>query len=64
MALPAWLDAFSTWLPTRRIVELAWAAVAGRPLQMEHWGLLAAYAVLFAGLALWGYRRDEGNRYS
>lgn len=63
-ALPGWLDAISTWLPTRRIVELAWAAVAGRPLQMEHWLLLAAYAVILAALALWGYRRDEGNRYS
>lgn len=63
-ALPPWLDAISIWLPTRRMVELAWSAVGGRPMLAEHWGMLAAYAVLFAALALWGYRRDEGNRYS
>jgi hypothetical protein len=35
----------------------------GQPTAVRHWLGLLAYAVGFAVLALWGYRRDEGTSY-
>jgi ABC-2 type transport system permease protein len=61
--LPGWADAVSPWLPTRLWGEATWAAVLGRSAPLEDWLGLAAWAVGFAALALWGYRRDEGTSY-
>ena len=40
---------------------MTWAAVLGQPSALGDWLGLLAYAVGFAVLALWGYRRDEGT---
>lgn len=61
--LPDALDGVSGALPTRRWGELVWAATgasAWSPLDVL---FLAAYAAAFGALALWGYRRDEGERF-
>jgi ABC-2 type transport system permease protein len=61
--LPGWTEAVSPYLPTRLWAEVTWAAVLGQPSALGDWLGLLAYAVGFAVLALWGYRRDEGTSY-
>jgi ABC-2 type transport system permease protein len=61
--LPSWTDAVSPHLPTRLWAELTWAAVQGQPTSLGDWLGLLAYALGFAVLALWGYRRDQGTSY-
>ena len=61
--LPSWTEAVSPYLPTRLWAEVTWAAVLGQPSALGDWLGLLAYAVSFAVLALWGYRRDEGTSY-
>jgi ABC-2 type transport system permease protein len=60
---PSWLQAFSTVLPSRGARELVvWASVGTDPsvLALLVFGL---WIVLTAGLAVWAYRRDEGQRF-
>jgi ABC-2 type transport system permease protein len=40
-----------------------WPAVLGTPWHVQHWLALFGFAALFAALAAWGYRRDEGQRF-
>ena len=61
--LPTWAKEVSPYLPTRLWGEVTWAAVQGRATSLSDWLGLLAYAVGFAALALWGYRRDEGTSY-
>jgi ABC-2 type transport system permease protein len=61
--LPSWAAEVSRYLPTRLWGELTWAAVQGQAASLGDWLGLAAYAVGFAVLAGWGYRRDEGASY-
>jgi ABC-2 type transport system permease protein len=61
--LPSWTTAISPYLPTRLWGEVTWAAVQGQPSALRHWLGLLGYAVGFAVLAVWGYRRDEGASY-
>jgi ABC-2 type transport system permease protein len=61
--LPSWAAEVSRYLPTRLWGELTWAAVQGQAASLSDWLGLAAYAVGFAVLAGWGYRRDEGTSY-
>ena len=61
--LPSWAAEVSRYLPTRLWGELTWAAVQGQAASLGDWLGLAAYAVGFAVLAAWGYRRDEGASY-
>ncbi len=61
--LPAALSGVSPLVPTRQFGELLWGAVEGRAWQPREVLLLAAWSILFAGLAVWGYRRDEGRRF-
>ncbi len=61
--LPAWTENISPYLPTRLWGELTWPAVLGETASLTPLLGLAAYAVLFAALAVWGYRRDEGIKY-
>jgi ABC-2 type transport system permease protein len=61
--LPDGLATISLALPTRQWAELLWAAADG------HWAssataALAAYTVVFAAIAAWAYRRDEGERFA
>jgi ABC-2 type transport system permease protein len=61
--LPGWASEVSRYLPTRLWAEVTWAAVQGQATSPGHWLGLTAYAVGFAVLAGWGYRRDEGASY-
>jgi ABC-2 type transport system permease protein len=61
--LPSWAEEVSPYLPTRMWGEVTWAAVQGQTASLGDWLGLLAYAVVFAVLALWGYRRDEGASY-
>jgi ABC-2 type transport system permease protein len=61
--LPSWAAEASPYLPTRLWGEVTWAAVQGQTSSLGDWLGLLAYAVGFAVLALWGYRRDEGASY-
>ena len=66
--LPSWTENISPYLPTRLWGEITWPAVLGDTASLTtspaDWLGLAGYAVLFAALAVWGYRRDEGTKYS
>lgn len=61
--LPSAVESFSPALPTRQWGEIVWAPALGHAWTVWPWLGLAAYAVAFAVLAAWGYRRDEGLRY-
>jgi ABC-2 type transport system permease protein len=61
--LPHSVAAISPYVPTRQWGDLLWAAVGGAPVRASHWLALAAYAAIFAAIAAWGYRRDEGQRF-
>jgi ABC-2 type transport system permease protein len=61
--LPSWAAEVSPYLPTRLWGEVTWAALQGQATSPQDWLGLLAYAVGFAALALWGYRRDEGASY-
>jgi ABC-2 type transport system permease protein len=61
--LPGWAAEVSPYLPTRLWGEVTWAAVQGQATSLGDWLGLAAWAVGFAVLALWGYRRDEDASY-
>ncbi len=55
--------AISPFTPTREYGELVWAAVLGQPWKPAPFIGLAAFAVVFAAVAVIGYRRDEGVKY-
>jgi ABC-2 type transport system permease protein len=60
--LPHAVAAASPYLPTRALADALLAGTAaGFP--AGAWLRLAAFAAIFAGLAAWGYRRDEGRRF-
>jgi ABC-2 type transport system permease protein len=61
--LPTWAREISPYLPTRVWGEVTWAAIQGQTASLWDWLGLLAYALGFAVLALWGYRRDEGADY-
>jgi ABC-2 type transport system permease protein len=61
--LPKYIAAVSPFLPTRAFGEIVWWAVLPVPFPTHYAFGLAGWAVLFAALALWGYRRDEGQRF-
>ncbi len=61
--LPGFVDRVSVVLPTRQFGELAWSAVLGLDWPLSAWLWVMGYTVVFGGLAVWGYRRDEGVSY-
>ena len=73
-SLPSWAQNISPYLPTRLWGNITWPAVLGdattqatsltTTASLTDWLGLAAYGVLFAALAVWGYRRDEGTKYA
>lgn len=62
--LPSGVAAVSPYLPTRSLADALTATVSGNPFSAGPWTVLAAFSALFAALAVWGYRRDEGRRFS
>jgi ABC-2 type transport system permease protein len=62
--LPEVVQRLSPFTPTRHWGEVVWPAVTGQPWHTQDFVWLAAFALVFGTLALWGYRRDEGQRFS
>lgn len=60
---PRWLDAISTFTPTRGVRELFVATTTGGPLDAKFVAVVLGWAVVFAALAVIAYRRDEGRRF-
>ncbi|MEJ5912983.1 ABC transporter permease [Pseudokineococcus sp. 1T1Z-3] len=60
---PSWLDALSTWLPTRAGRDLVVSAATGVDLPVTALPVLAGWVLLTAALAVLAYRRDEGRRF-
>jgi ABC-2 type transport system permease protein len=60
--LPPALAGVSPYLPTRALADALLGIVAGQ-IQVRPWLVLTGFAILFAALAAWGYRRDEGKRF-
>jgi ABC-2 type transport system permease protein len=61
--LPSSIAALSPLVPTRQFGNVLWGAAEGHLWRPHDWALLLAWGAIFAALALWGYRRDEGRRY-
>jgi ABC-2 type transport system permease protein len=61
--LPHLVAQVSPYLPTRRYAEVVWAPVLGQAWRVEDWLWLLGYTAAFGFLAIWGYRRDEGERF-
>lgn len=63
--LPHRVDVASQIVPTRSWMEVLDAIATGdHPLPLHHVGALVAWSGLFLALAWWGYRRDEGERFT
>ncbi|WP_166843779.1 ABC transporter permease [Isoptericola sp. BMS4] len=63
MMFPSWLDAISQATPTRAGRDLLVQALTGEPAYALAWPVLLGWTVVFAALAAWAYRRDEGRRF-
>ena len=61
--LPKVVAGVSPYLPTRLYMEVAWRAIQGTSWPLWQWAGLVAYSIVAGALAVWGYRRDEGERY-
>ena len=62
-AFPGWLDSMSQALPSRTGRDLLVQALTGAPAAATAVPVLLGWGVLFAVLAVWAYRRDEGRRF-
>jgi ABC-2 type transport system permease protein len=62
--LPAPISAISPYLPTRALSNALIAAVSGAQVPWRPWCVLGLFAAIFGALAAWGYRRDEGKRFT
>jgi ABC-2 type transport system permease protein len=60
---PGWLDAISTWLPTRAGRDLVVTATTGADLPNTTLVMLGGWTLLTGSVAVWAYRRDEGRRF-
>ncbi|MFV2144169.1 ABC transporter permease [Isoptericola sp. G70] len=63
MMFPAWLDTLSQLTPTRAGRDLLVEALTGQEANPWAWPVLIGWTVVFAMLAVWAYRRDEGRRF-
>lgn len=61
--LPSSVASVSPLIPTRQFGNVLWGATEGRLWRPRDWLLLLGWSAVFAALAAWGYRRDEGRRY-
>ena len=61
--LPASVAAVSPYLPTRTFADALTGVTRGEPFAPGVWVRLVGFAVLFAFVAAWAYRRDEGRQY-
>ena len=63
-AAPGFIETIAPYLPTGAAVRLMWAAVGDFAVQPASVAALVAWTAVFAGVAGWAYRRDEGRRFS
>jgi ABC-2 type transport system permease protein len=61
--LPPAIASLSPLVPTRQFGNVLWGAAEGHLWRPRDWLLLLVWTAIFAAIALWGYRRDEGRRY-
>lgn len=61
---PGFVETIAPYLPTGGAVRLMWAAVGDFPVQPASVAALVGWTVVFAAVAAWAYRRDEGRRFS
>ncbi|WP_425148217.1 ABC transporter permease [Deinococcus sp.] len=61
---PKFIQSIAPYLPAYHYGQLGWTPLGARDPsnQLTHWAVLALYALLFLGLSLWAYRRDEARR--
>ena len=62
--LPEAIRGVSGFLPTRALSDGLVAAVLAGSVDWRAWATLILFSLVFAGLAVAGYRRDEGRRFS
>jgi ABC-2 type transport system permease protein len=62
--LPDFASEISVFVPTRAWGDVLWGAIGSQPWSWWPPFLLAIYTVAFGVLAVWGYRRDEGERFN
>jgi ABC-2 type transport system permease protein len=63
--LPRTADIASQIVPTRSWVEVLDSIATGdHPLPLHHVAALVAWSLVFLALGWWGYRRDEGERFT
>lgn len=62
--MPALLAHISPFTPIRGYADMVWSGALGSVLPLSALLLLAGYTLLFAIIALIGYRRDESRRYA
>ncbi|PFG44683.1 ABC-2 type transport system permease protein [Isoptericola jiangsuensis] len=63
MLFPDWLEGVSRFVPTRAGRDLLVDALTGAPAYPGAWLVLIGWTAVFAALAAWAYRRDEGRRF-
>jgi len=61
---PGFIEVVAPFLPTRGAAELMWAAVGDFRLQPLSVTMFALWTVTTGALAVWAYRRDEGQRFN
>jgi ABC-2 type transport system permease protein len=61
--LPSAIQSLSRFLPTRALADGLVGTTSGGSIAWRSWLVLACFGALFALLAVWGYRRDEGRRF-
>lgn len=62
--LPEFVQRLSPFTPTRHWGEVVWPAVTGQAWRVQDFLGLAVFTLVFGALALWGYKRDQGQRFS
>lgn len=62
-ALPSAVQNISKYLPTRFFGEFAWAALLEKELSQDHIIGLAIYAVLFLGVAVFYFRKNQEQEF-
>ena len=64
-ALPRFIQGLAPYLPMYHLGHIAWSAVGVTyPDLPASVAWLIAYGVVFLALALWGFRREDGRRFS
>jgi ABC-2 type transport system permease protein len=60
---PGFIETIAPYVPTRGAVELMWAAVGDYRLNPVTLISFAVWTLVLGALAVYGHRRDEGERF-